>query len=352
MIDLSIAACRKRQSPRTHFVHNIPDTISFFENFCFAFALFRQRTKEAFLEGKEIFERLLAFQTPDGNFPVYLHDYPRCFDRFFPLKIAPIFVHALRYFPQQLKTEAFERLLAYAKDLGPLPPLWEMRRKALFGEETFFEPQTASEWFEWIVSKQLLTKDLTAEIPYSQALQTFLGEHTLQEGPEPQPVPIEWLLAEKENFSPRLLRDHLHQIHAALLFPVKWKESSKVQKERFLWGGSKIHSLFFPNGTSFELLQEDLEMSLYCDLSPETTVLINGKKGTVFHLGDEVSIVTPTAQIAFKFQLLEGKGDFVGHLSRANRPGQLCKEEVYDWKIELRTLRREGRCLLKLSCNH
>lgn len=353
MIDLSIAACRKRQSPRTHFVHN-GDAICLFENFCFAFALFRQRTKEAFLEGKDLLERLFAFQTTEGNFPIYLHDYPRCFDRFLPLKIAPIFIHVFRDFPMQFeRQEVLERVLLYAKNLGSLPPLWEMRRKALFGKAAFFEPQTANEWFEWIVSKQLLEKALVIEVPYSKELQAFLGEHMVQEGPEPQPVPIEWLFAEKEGFSPRLLRDHLHQIHAALLFPVEIKKCSKEHRKRFLWGGSQLHSLVFPNGTFFELLQEDLEMALYCNLSSETAVLINGKKATTFHLGDKVTLVSPKAHIELAFQLLEGKGDFVGHLSRANRPGQLWKDGVYDWKIELRTLRRTARCVLQIdwSCS-
>ena len=110
-VDLALAACRKRQSPRTGFVHlfageeSSPDTIPIYENFLFAFALFRQKTAESVLEGKELVERLIGFQTECGNFPTYLHDFPRCWDHSLPLKVAPIAVQLLRAFGSVLGAE-------------------------------------------------------------------------------------------------------------------------------------------------------------------------------------------------------------------------------------------------------
>src|SRR3990167_7288503 len=93
-IDLAVTAGRKRQSPRTGFVHMHPDeaasdTIPIYENFCFVLALFRQKTAESVSEAKQLLERLLCFQTSNGNFPLYIHDYPRCWDLLLPLKLGP-----------------------------------------------------------------------------------------------------------------------------------------------------------------------------------------------------------------------------------------------------------------------
>lgn len=378
-MDLALSACRNRQSPRTGFVHYFSandaarDTIPIFENFCFALALIRQRTAETVLEGKELLERLLAFQTPEGNFPIYLHDYPRCWDRFLPLRIAPVLIHLLRDFSQGLgpivekMALALEKLLICVEKFRPLSPLWEMRYGACRGKiEAGFSPQTAQEWFEWLISAQLVEKKPLVEIPYSKELQAFLGEHNFQERGEPQPTPIEWLLAEQEGFGQRLFKDHPHQMYAALLFPVDLKEQSHPpllpRKEggfRLLWGGTKLHSLFLPWGKlerncvlfEFEELIEE-EIAIYCDLSSETTISIEGKKGTLFSLGNTVQIQTPRAQIDLRWNLLEGEGDFVGHLSRESRPGQVCNKEAYDWKIGIRTLRRSERCTLVLEINY
>src|SRR5689334_5032749 len=95
LVDLVVAAGRRRQSLRTRFIHD-EELIPLYENFCFALALFRQKTAACVTEGKELIIRLLAFQAVDGNFPTYLHDFPRCFDFQMSLKIAPIFIYLLR----------------------------------------------------------------------------------------------------------------------------------------------------------------------------------------------------------------------------------------------------------------
>lgn len=114
--DLAVAAGRKRQSPRTGFVHlfaadeTATDTVPIYENFCFALALFRQKTGESVLEGKELIERLLAFQTETGSFPIYLHDYPRCWDPLMPLKIASLLLILVRHFSPVLGEELREKI--------------------------------------------------------------------------------------------------------------------------------------------------------------------------------------------------------------------------------------------------
>jgi hypothetical protein len=377
---------------------NVTDTIPVFENFCFALALFRQKSSESVLEGKEIIERLLAFQTEEGNFPVFLHEYPKCWDFHLGLKIAPVIIHVLREFSSVLNFAYKEKLESALKKMvrPPKSPSWELRYRACLGEELSFpSPDTPQEWFDSIVSDQLVCKGRSYPIPYDCELRSFSGDHPAQEKGEPQPLPIEYVLAEKDGFDKRLLRDHPNQIYSALLYPFTSSKETALtffqqnDPVRILWRGETLHSFEIPKGIyrnnlknhnsepnsrspktdssgclgvksdeciTFELPDEleigrdDLfEVLTYCDISPETTLYVNDQKGMVFYLGDTVSIRTPHVHIHLRFEILKGEGEFCGHISRANRPSQIAchgsnQYEAYDWQIGLRTLRRKGSC--------
>ena len=230
IVDLAVAAGRKRQSQRTKFIHEATavEVIPVYENFCFAFALFRQKTAEAILEGRELVDRLLAFQTGEGNFPIYIHDYPKCWNVHLGLKVAPILIHLLRDFGLilgdclKVKLEvSIKKILHFSETGSPLPPLWEMRFLACKGVDSAgaVELSTAEQWYEWLISEQLSRKEGIYPIPFNSRLQVFLGTHETQEEREPQPVPIEYILAEKQGLDGRFLRDCSSQILAAPLFP-------------------------------------------------------------------------------------------------------------------------------------
>ena len=392
-VDLAVAAGRKRQSPRTGFVHLFPneetfaDTIPIFENFCFAMALFRQKSVESIREGKELIERLLAFQTAEGNFPIYLHDFPRCYDHWMGLKVAPILLQIQRRFGNVVGAElkekmslAYENLMRFAA-MRNRPPLWEHRYLKLQGKEFSFQPVAHEEWFHWLVSEQLNALASCPKLPYHPAFQAFIGGSESQEKGEPRPVAIEWALAEKQGFSERLLRDHPAVLQSAILFPIEpegyvFPDSAYhviPEEARILWKGRKLHSFSAPKGKMREpnkiffdlsepFIEEKgdlVEAAVFSDISSETEVTIGGKKGTVFSLGDSIEITTPSLTIKLRFDLVEGEGDFCGHISRANRPAQTaCKGaflyEAFDWRIAMRTLRRSSGCQIVASiqlCN-
>ncbi len=364
LIDLSVNAGRKRQSLRTGFVHHL-DTIPLFENFCFVLALFRQKTGESVTQGKELIKRLLGFQTESGNFPCFFHEFPKCKDPHLGLKIAPILCHILEDFDAVLDGSYKEMLACAIKKMikPPENPRFEHRYKALCGKRpNLKELKIARDWFEWIVSDQLFEKGAAYPIPFNQTLQAFTGYHLAQEKGEPETVPVEYVLGKAK----RLQQDHINQLYAACLYPFSssieedtpftWTEDS-----RLLWKGSSLHSLIAPkaikskDGFVFDLQgnvevgRDDLfEACIYADISKETSLFINGQKGTVFHLGDTVTISTPALNIDLRFEL-EGRGEFCGHISRGNRSGQIAlhgenQHEAYDWQIGLRTLKREGPC--------
>ena len=91
LVELAVTAGRSHQSPQTSFVHychqkmdeTVNHTIPPYENILFALALIRMQTVQNVNEGKEIISKILDFQNPEtGNFPVYLHEFPLCRDRF------------------------------------------------------------------------------------------------------------------------------------------------------------------------------------------------------------------------------------------------------------------------------
>lgn len=362
-IDLALAAGKKRQSARTKFVHD-EELIPLYENFCLALALFRQKTAESVTEGKELIHRLLSFQTLDGNFPIYLHDFPRCFDPHMALKVAPILFALMRLFTPVLG-ELFPQIQAALQKakLTTEKPEWENRSRACRGlpllpvDTTHF---SSADWTEWLITAQLAGAS-EISLPYDPALQLLLTEAQIQERGEPKPHPIEWLLAEG-NFTPRLLRDHPDQLLAAPLFPIACKPYAPKQGNlcRLFWEGtSNIHSFFakslvFDLAGSIEMGRNDLfEAVVYCNRSSETEVFVEGRKATSFRFGDTVSIQTPQKTVRLRFALTRGSGDFCGHLFWGNRPSQTAcqgaeRHEAYDWHIGMRTLRRSPEAQIQL----
>lgn len=376
VVDLSLLAQKARVSPRTGFLHFNPqdpsawDTIPVYENFCYAFALFRQKTQDSVLAGKDLIEKLMQFQTIDGNFPSFIHEYPKAWDPHLPLKIAPIFVHILRDFGGVLQT-AFKQSLENALKLmirPPKSPSWEHRYRALLGERpTGFENLDAENWLQWIISDQLFEKNGSYPIPYNRLLQQFLGPNLSFEQFFPQPSTIEYILAEADGYCSRLFQDHFRQIYACLLFPfsssLELFEEVSICKDpyRIFWDKNLLHSLeSTPSKVGIDSLEFDLEGSLettydlfevefFLSRLPDVNILINDQKSIVFRLGDKVQIFTNTRKIELEFLLDSGIGDFLGHISFGNRKSQLATKNsqhfyAYDWHIGLRTLRREIPC--------
>ena len=404
---------RSCQSPRTGFAHLFAgeaggDAIPIYENFCFAIALIRQKTAEGVYEGKDLLERLYAFQAPEsfpwaGNFPIYLHDFPRCWNPFQPLRIAPLLIQLLREFGHVLGEEfcqktklALDKLLACLakrRTEKAFEPLWEKRYQALLGNqiERAKIPTSSTEWAEELISEQLgklscsdIARLVHPELGYSgpsafEAQEGASAALTLLDawmGRSSRPHPI--LLEQAALFGSKPEDPSLpwsgrigdfqlrHEEGYALSYAPSLPAGLDAIVLRLLWGGS--HSLVIPTnefgvqieerGDSlravFDLPQavtefrHDLvEVALYCNLSHETEVLIGGKKGTAFASDQIVSIKTPQMNIEVQFKLIEGEGEFFGHISRSNRPFQKsCKGaltyEAFDWKIGLRTLRRSA----------
>ncbi len=363
-IDLAILSGQKRLSPRTGFVHLHPsgeefaDTVPLYENFCYALALFRQKTAESVLAAIDLVRRLLSFQVPDGNFPVFLHEYPKTHDFHMGLKVAAILTYLLKLFPNVLGDlkPLLENALALTLSKVPEKPFWLNRYRALKNLPLLdLDPAalTLAEWTDFLITEQLAGKN-HFDLPYDAENQLF-GLSAPQEKGEPRPHPIEWILAEGR-YASRFLKDHPHQLLCAPLFPFSYTPTPLPDSSfRLFWQGKTLHSLVgkglvFDLPENIEMGRGDLfEAALYCDRSAETEILIEGKKGSLFQLGETVTIQTPQKTVHLRFFLKEGSGDFCGHIFFANRPSQVAKgHEAYDWQIGLRTLRRSPKVRIEI----
>ncbi|MEI8366316.1 MAG: hypothetical protein WCF65_07845, partial [Parachlamydiaceae bacterium] len=123
LIEMAIHYGRKRKSPQTgylHYCYGLPEQephlpIPLLENFLYALALLRSRLVENVHEAKTLLEGLLHFQDKaegitQGNFPIYLHEFPLCKDRFKGIHVASVIVWILKLFHQILGSELRQRL--------------------------------------------------------------------------------------------------------------------------------------------------------------------------------------------------------------------------------------------------
>ena len=415
--DLALIAGKKRQSPRTGFVHLFhgsesgSDTIPIYENGCFALALLAQKKAETVLEARQLILRLLAFQTEEGNFPIYLHDFPRCYDPHLGLKMAAVWLRALQEFGAVLGAECKEKLEQSLRIIfewtetrhkeRPWTPLWWFRYRvcrAVFEQRAVeaiafnTDKFSAADWWEYWVTWQWISTP-TCDL-YHQGLSMAMGSFpSSQDRFEPIPELIDWICA--DHFTERLLLDRPAQIQLSVLKGVQTvpfsgkipgsicefgsshaliaaRDPQSAVPIRLYWKEESLRSACLEvNGCSTEIklengrlfakidlpqgmvLQRDdvFEVSLFVDAAPGVDLRIAGEKGTAFSLRDRLSFQTASLRADVSFELLEGEGDFYGHILRANRSSQKAASgalqyEAFDWKIALRTLRRSDRCTL------
>lgn len=124
LVEMALICGRKRQSSQTGYIHHWHHsqgeeahlTIPVVENLLFILALLRSRTAENINEAKTLLDALLHFQNRSGegmavgNFPIYLHEYPICKDRFTSIHAGVPIYWILKLFHQVLGRDLKQRL--------------------------------------------------------------------------------------------------------------------------------------------------------------------------------------------------------------------------------------------------
>lgn len=119
------------------------------------------------------------------------------------------------------------------------------------------------------------------------------------------------------------------------------------------WDEPKITLTFDLEGDIEGIPEKSREICFYFDYDAAIKPTLNGLRTMTFELEQEVKLhLGEEKEIGISMHLVDGKGDFLGHLSHANRPSQIRQSEdkkaqAYDWILFLRTLRRSGPCIIK-----
>lgn len=407
-IELNLAMARRLQSPRTGYVHwnaespERQDTIPLLENFCFVLALFRSRLAENILEGKALLGKLLVFEN-DGNFPIFLHEYPECKDRAFSLEILPIFHWLLTDFRSTLGDELalhlemlIGRILSHGYKMHkqrPLAKVDEFRLKSYFEPERVPELNltTSEDYASVLISEQIARSRGIRLKVFEEILQkwhpqlcVFLGPQAY-EGGEPKVTLFDLFMGHYYGcYSRRALELQPCHLLASLVQPFEEKDTnlsfaslchvSTPQSYTLYWGSpQQLHALEIDlrevtvetNVTenalelhltlppkTFQEGEEAMEIPLFFNTHPLHQIEINRGKATTFQLGDAVTFLSEEKRFECTFSLEQGEGRFFGHICRANRPSQKGKNlkfAAFDWQVALRTIRRSEHCQFRLK---
>lgn len=351
---------QKKQTGLVHFCYqsedrNTHDTIPTYENALFALALFRSRLADNVLEAKALIEKLLPFEM-EGNFPVYLHDFPEQNDPYLGLKLFPVFfwiVHDFSHVIGDLKEKlpaCMDRIVERAKGMD-LPPWAAFRLKAIQGEVGIL-PKTVFDWGEGLVSLQIAEKkgaDIEEAIQMAASLwhpgiSLYVGPASQrhQDGLFPEVNLFDLFMCEWQKKYPKRL-EALAPVHlkGALIRPrvvtLEEKPEPFIDQDP-LFIAWKDHTL-----TMAKKGEESIDF--YLNYHPDHEIFVEGKKATTFQEGQELEI--RSKDLSIKISFVSDDGVYFGHLLRGNRPAQHATKgenlfSAFDWRISIQTV-REGK---------
>lgn len=447
LIELSIAAFRKKRSEQTGFIHlfyhakeeTADVAIPLVENFLYAWTLLRSRTVENIAEAKNLLERLRHF-VQGGNFPVYLHEFPECKDRMVGIQIGAILQALLPPFQQVLGQELRDQLTELCKILTahawkihqerPLPFTYALRlactAKALglTGADAFLETLRLNDGRSAWTSPAAMGEMLAALYSVYPSLHhspwrafwdhiqetwhrptcSYVGPglQEFQVGFEPQVTLYDLYLGMLAGqFSKRVFMEgpHLYQVawvlpnedmlreknelpYAYALVPRKkgWNPATdrSFHPLKLVWGTpERLHTLVCQGGncesSSWSAHDEQMELifdlgtppnsedrenarevCFFLDFAEEHRWVFAGQRSTTFKIEDEIILEHPQLKLSLRFKVLEGEGQWMGHLMRGNRPAQLAlkgaaRYNAYDWQLFLRAVHRTGPCRLQAT---
>lgn len=102
--------------------------------------------------------------------------------------------------------------------------------------------------------------------------------------------------------------------------------------------------------------EKSREIEFFVDFHPDVRFSLDHlpHAATTFELGQNIHLNFGRQRLSLVFSLLEGEGDFLGHLMRGNRPSQIDHKgekrfHAYDWTFFLRTIRRQGPCRVQAT---
>ena len=363
------------KSTQTGFIHHNyhskdekHDTIPIVENMCHVLELFRSKQAPNLYEGKFLLNKLLAFQSDSGNFPIYLHDYPSCYSAKTAFDLLAPMHHIQREFHSILGqiplTEALEKLHRFC-ETGPENLLFDAARKRPISPK-HWRADTASDWADLLVAATLLDQPIPLDDlaqKWHPTHQMFMGLFELQSGNRPQKtlldafltadkshpravlarsvtlpeVPISDLIFKREH-SPAECHKAFHLLRWEHLVCQDARHHATTQKTE-----DGLECIFTYPTTLPDRDEKHMELNFYYPYTSGDRLSSN-----TFGLNEWIHI----GPFQMRFELLEGKGQFFGHINQGNRPAQIDRNptSAYDWRIGLRTVQRTSDAVIRWCC--
>lgn len=417
---IAITAGRKYVRPETGFFHytyhalpNVPHvTIPVYENLNWALANFQLKSQEGVLEGKRLLERLLPYQNSEGEFPVYLHEYPVVHDNFLGAYLFQPLFYILRDFGNVIGSDLKNRLKDCLKQLidalkkryeerspqGHIKfkvgtALWAINQDDTLLKDCLGHLVSSTQIADLEFAKDLDTPHMPAwpDLYWHRGMQVYCGPayNERQEGASPEITLLDLMMGSerKKELTP-------HHVNAALIqsCPVPVKENVRGIKQgskwayaaleqegelplyhqqgfhlfRFLIQGEKeIDSMAIQGGkfqkVTFVEEENKIIFDFHLPLEFETEHREKSRElelfislgahfdYSTFKLNETVTVTFQHAKVKLTFRQISGTGDFVGHRSQGDRPAQLAKGGIFDWILSLRTLRRSTDAVIQLE---
>jgi len=274
LLEIAITSGRIWQSPQSGYIQyyytqtdeDYHHTSPTYENFLFVLALMRSKLADNINEAKEMLDRLLEFQSESGNFPIYLHEYSNCKDRYLAVNlIAPLywiyknFHHILGGELKKKLESSLEKLIFYSLSAyKEKQPSYQVSLKIAAGaraigtllnrdnitkqgeallEQLEHSPQLKAECSPTVIAEMLVAfqmiypslsnspvaefwNHIVATYHYPSATYCGPGLKESQQGLEPQITLYDYFMGYfSGNFSYRSFFNHPVQLQAALVHP-------------------------------------------------------------------------------------------------------------------------------------
>ena len=126
-------------------------------------------------------------------------------------------------------------------------------------------------------------------------------------------------------------------------------QGGNYDKVKWAKDDAKIELIFDLRST-----QTQREIEFFIDFFPGIQFKFNGRSSSTFILGQAILVKLGDYALTLTFDVIEGEGDFLGHLMRGNRPSQIANQgenrfAAYDWTLFLRTIRRSEHCRVRAT---
>lgn len=166
------------------------------------------------------------------------------------------------------------------------------------------------------------------------------------------------LLEKKEESQPALDKMHtpyrfvwgnLHFLHSLVC------QGGHIEKVEYQQENHSVILLFdLKDQTVGEENIPKKEIEFFVDFHPDLYLRLNNHAATTFELGQTLQLLFNQYQLSIAFELIQGEGNFLGHIMRGNRPSQTDAKgekrfQAYDWTFFLRTIRRKSHCKLQVQ---